>query len=88
MLMQYLLTEDEYKNLVEQPKAEEMNKAVNVLTRLRDALLLATNTRCVYVHMGPGRRIPHCDDCPIGMMIVESRFQNRELCPKADAWSQ
>lgn len=86
--MQYLLTDAELTDFQSRPKRETLKSSEEATGKLRAALLAATNTRCVKDRFGPGISAVHCDGCPVGKMIVESNFADKQLCPKADDWSQ
>ena len=55
--MQYILTEEEYKNLVSRKKLEDYKNKVEILNM--KVLELTRNGKCIK-NMGG-----YCDDCPI-----------------------
>lgn len=57
--MQYILTEEEYKNLVSKSKVEELEEKIE---KLNGIVLDATGFHCGRAH---DRIINYCDNCPI-----------------------
>ena len=57
--MQYILTEEEYKNLV---KVQEYWGALEMIEKLNEEVLKLKGVSC----MRGERPFGYCDDCPIG----------------------
>ena len=60
--MQYILTEEEYKNLVPKSKYEEKIKEIEELQLL---LMKATGHTCIYFDMLGDDEEIYCDNCPL-----------------------
>jgi len=60
--MQYILTEEEYKNLVPKSKYEEK---CNEIKELQQLLMKATGHTCIYFNMLGGDTVFYCDNCPL-----------------------
>lgn len=59
--MQYILTEEEYKNLVPKSKYEERN---NQLVELQQLVMKATGYICIYDEQDNYEEF-YCDKCPL-----------------------
>ena len=60
--MQYILTEEEYKNIVPKSKYEEKIKEIEELQQL---LMKATGHTCIHFNMRGGEISSYCDNCPL-----------------------
>lgn len=60
--MQYILTEEEYKNLVPKSKYEEK---CNEIKELQQLLMKATGHTCIYFNMQGYAGEFYCDNCPL-----------------------
>ena len=58
--MQYILTEEEYKNLVPKSKYEERNKQ---LVELQQLVMKISGHICIYDNKGG--IFSYCDNCPL-----------------------
>lgn len=61
--MQYLLTEDEYREMSDRPARACLNKAMDERQALCIKLAMATRGYCLAVP-GTCRGLEYCDDCP------------------------
>lgn len=60
--MQYILTEEEYKNLVPKSKYEEKLKVIEELQQL---VMKISGHTCIYYNMMGDFNAMYCDDCPL-----------------------
>lgn len=66
--MEYILTKDEYKNLVPKNKVDELEKKIDELNNL---VLKYSKHPCIHKHGGYG--FGYCDDCPITFSCKEDK---------------
>lgn len=60
--MQYILTEEEYKNLVPKSKYEQKIKEIEELQLL---IMKTTGHTCIYFNMRGEIAFTYCDNCPL-----------------------
>lgn len=60
--MQYILTEEEFKNLVPKFRYEEKIKEIKELQQL---IMKTAGHTCIYFNMTGGIAFTYCDNCPL-----------------------
>ena len=72
--MQYLLNEDEYRELQKRVPAENMAQARHAMSVAREAIMDAAGADCIHKRKGYGSRITsgYCSACPIKKLADRS----------------
>lgn len=70
--MQYILTKEEYENLVPKKKADRLEETID---KLNDLVLEYSKYPCIHKHGGCG--LGYCDDCPITFSCKEDKYYSK-----------
>ena len=75
--MQYILTEDEYKNLVPKKELNELRELfLDSIDVLNKKVLELSNFKCVIEYP---RLCSYCDNCPISRLGTNTCMRNQEF---------
>ena len=84
--MQYILSEEEFKNLIEKEKYELLKQGRDFLG---NELLKIMDRACIYDKSI--KKFMYCDECPLSAMYYYPDYQNpiyRSLCSKPKEYSK